>query len=218
MAVIIVHHRPANPQQPILGICSAEATGVGYRCGRKIREPPMRRGTSVNRRPKSRRSAGVLAARTAGIAALLAVAWAAVGAIVWAQSAQAPAPIMVTLAGQSMIRSDIRDDRTGGGARDPGTAEGDVVFTNLEAAVAEKGETIQEGRGFLTPPEALDALEHFRLQPAGAVRQPRVRSESDRHSEHAFARRTAARSFMPERETTWRMPRRRAICTRRRAR
>lgn len=39
--------------------------------------------------------------------------------------------------------------------------KGDVVFTNLEAAVAEKGETIREGRGFLTPPEALDALTTF---------------------------------------------------------
>src|SRR5205807_10092197 len=35
---------------------------------------------------------------------------------------------------------------------------GDVIFTNLESAVAEKGETVREGRGFLTPPEALDAL------------------------------------------------------------
>src|SRR5207253_5985194 len=33
-----------------------------------------------------------------------------------------------------------------------------LVFTDLEAAVAEKGQTIQEGRGFLAPPEALDAL------------------------------------------------------------
>ncbi len=33
-----------------------------------------------------------------------------------------------------------------------------MVFTNLESAVAEPGETTQEGRGFLTPPEALDAL------------------------------------------------------------
>jgi poly-gamma-glutamate synthesis protein (capsule biosynthesis protein) len=37
----------------------------------------------------------------------------------------------------------------------------DVIFTNLESAVAEKGETVQEGRGFLTPPEALDALKTF---------------------------------------------------------
>src|SRR5438094_2449720 len=39
-----------------------------------------------------------------------------------------------------------------------GLLNGDVIFTNLEAAVALPGETIQEGRGFLTPPEALDAL------------------------------------------------------------
>jgi poly-gamma-glutamate synthesis protein (capsule biosynthesis protein) len=39
-----------------------------------------------------------------------------------------------------------------------GLLKGDVVFTNLEAAVAEKGETVHEDRGFLTPPEALDAL------------------------------------------------------------
>src|SRR6202022_3543711 len=39
--------------------------------------------------------------------------------------------------------------------------KGDVVFTTLEAAVAEKGETVQEGRGFLTPPEAVDALKTF---------------------------------------------------------
>ena len=36
--------------------------------------------------------------------------------------------------------------------------KGDASFTNLESAVAEKGETTHEGRGFLTPPEALDAL------------------------------------------------------------
>ena len=36
-----------------------------------------------------------------------------------------------------------------------------MIFTNVEAAVAEKGETVHEGRGFLTPPEALDALKTF---------------------------------------------------------
>jgi len=36
-----------------------------------------------------------------------------------------------------------------------------VIFTNLEAAVAEKGQTVHEGRGFLTPPEAVDALKTF---------------------------------------------------------
>jgi hypothetical protein len=33
-----------------------------------------------------------------------------------------------------------------------------VVFKNLEAAVAEKGESVNQDRGFLAPPEALDAL------------------------------------------------------------
>jgi poly-gamma-glutamate capsule biosynthesis protein CapA/YwtB (metallophosphatase superfamily) len=42
-----------------------------------------------------------------------------------------------------------------------GLLKGDVVFTNLESTVAEKGETVHEGRGFLTPPEALDALTTF---------------------------------------------------------
>jgi poly-gamma-glutamate capsule biosynthesis protein CapA/YwtB (metallophosphatase superfamily) len=36
-----------------------------------------------------------------------------------------------------------------------------VIFTNLEGAIAEKGEEAREGRGFVTPPEALDALTTF---------------------------------------------------------
>jgi poly-gamma-glutamate synthesis protein (capsule biosynthesis protein) len=39
-----------------------------------------------------------------------------------------------------------------------GLLKGDVVFTNLEAAVALPGEATSEGRGFLTPPATLDAL------------------------------------------------------------
>jgi poly-gamma-glutamate synthesis protein (capsule biosynthesis protein) len=69
--------------------------------------------------------------------------------------------ITITLAGQSMIRSDLR-------ATSPATVpvilellKGDVVFTNLEATIAEEGQTVQEGRGFLTPPQALDALKVF---------------------------------------------------------
>ncbi|HXP84091.1 MAG TPA: CapA family protein [Bryobacteraceae bacterium] len=69
--------------------------------------------------------------------------------------------ITITLAGQSMIRSDIRATAPAAVPVIQGLLKGDVVFTNLEAAVAEKGETVQEGRGFLTPPEALDALETF---------------------------------------------------------
>jgi poly-gamma-glutamate synthesis protein (capsule biosynthesis protein) len=66
--------------------------------------------------------------------------------------------ITITLTGQSMIRSDIRATSPAAVPVIRGLLKGDVVFTNLEAAIAEKGETVHEGRGFLTPPEALDAL------------------------------------------------------------
>ena len=67
----------------------------------------------------------------------------------------------ITLTGQSMIRSDTRATAPGAVAAIQGLLKGDVVFTNLEAAVAEKGEIVHEGRGFLAPPEALDALTTF---------------------------------------------------------
>src|SRR5712671_2754442 len=70
-------------------------------------------------------------------------------------------PITITLAGQSMIRSDIRATAPAAVPVIQALLKGDVVFTNLESTVAEKGETIQEGRGFLTPPQALDALKTF---------------------------------------------------------
>jgi poly-gamma-glutamate capsule biosynthesis protein CapA/YwtB (metallophosphatase superfamily) len=60
-----------------------------------------------------------------------------------------------------MIRSDIRATSPATVPVIQGLLKGDVVFSNLEATVAEKGETVQEGRGFLTPPEALDALKSF---------------------------------------------------------
>ena len=60
-----------------------------------------------------------------------------------------------------MIRSDIRATAPAAVPVIQGLLKGDVVFTNFEAAVAEKGETVHEGRGFLTPPEALDALTTF---------------------------------------------------------
>jgi poly-gamma-glutamate capsule biosynthesis protein CapA/YwtB (metallophosphatase superfamily) len=78
-------------------------------------------------------------------------------------SAQRPqsAPITITLAGQSMIRSDIRATAPAAVPVIQGLLKGDVVFTNFEAAVAENGETVHEGRGFLAPPEALDSLTTF---------------------------------------------------------
>src|SRR5579859_5421300 len=93
-------------------------------------------------------------------AACLAVLFAIVCTMGFAQRPQ-PAPITITLAGQSMIRSDIRATAPAAVTVIQGLLKGDVVFTNCEAAVAEKGETVHEGRGFLTPPEALDALTTF---------------------------------------------------------
>ena len=75
--------------------------------------------------------------------------------------ASAQAPITITLTGQSMIRSDIRETAPAAVPVIQGLLKGDVVLTNFEAAVAEKGETVHEGRGFLAPPEALDALRTF---------------------------------------------------------
>ena len=90
----------------------------------------------------------------------VAVLFAAVCAIGSAVRAQSNA-IAITLTGQSMIRSDIRATAPAAVPVIQGLLKGDVIFSNLESAVAEKGETIQEGRGFLTPPEALDALKTF---------------------------------------------------------
>ncbi len=78
-------------------------------------------------------------------------------------AAQAPgtAAITVTLTGQSMIRSDLRQTAPAVVPVIQGLLKGDAVFTNFEAAVAQPGQTVQEGRGFLAPPEALDALRTF---------------------------------------------------------
>ena len=66
--------------------------------------------------------------------------------------------ITIVLTGQSMLRSDLRATKPSAVPTIAAMLKGDVVFTNLEAAIAEPGETTREGRGFLTPPEALDAL------------------------------------------------------------
>jgi poly-gamma-glutamate capsule biosynthesis protein CapA/YwtB (metallophosphatase superfamily) len=99
---------------------------------------------------------GQFLARSARLAVLLAI----VCAMGSAQRPQ-PAPITITLAGQSMIRSDIRATTPAAVPVIQGLLKGDVAFTNFEATVAEPGQTVHEGRGFLTPPEALDALTAF---------------------------------------------------------
>src|SRR5215510_5550073 len=90
------------------------------------------------------------------IGALLATAF----SIAIGVAAQSPStPLTIVLTGQSMLRSDMRITKPAAMAPIKDLLSGgDVIFTNLEAAVALPGETIQEGRGFLTPPDALDAL------------------------------------------------------------
>jgi poly-gamma-glutamate capsule biosynthesis protein CapA/YwtB (metallophosphatase superfamily) len=82
---------------------------------------------------------------------------AAVAAAAAALSAQST-PLTIVLTGQSMLRSDLRASQPSAMPVIKGMLAGDVVFTNLEAAVAMPGETIREGRGFLTAPAAFDAL------------------------------------------------------------
>src|ERR1700751_610770 len=98
--------------------------------------------------------------RFLAVAACLAALLAVVYMIAAAQTPN-PTGITITLAGQSMIRSDIRQTAPAAVPVIQGLLKGDVVFPNFEAAVAEKGETVHEGRGFLAPPEALDALRAF---------------------------------------------------------
>ena len=79
----------------------------------------------------------------------------AIGVAAWPQSST----LSITLTGQSMIRSDIRVHTPTAVATISPLLKGDVIFTNFEATVAEKGESVTQGRGFLSPPEALDALQ-----------------------------------------------------------
>jgi len=72
--------------------------------------------------------------------------------------AGAPQTLTITLTGQSMVRSDLRSTAPQAVPAIAGLLKGDVIFTNLEAAVALPGQSATEGRGFLTPPETLDAL------------------------------------------------------------
>ena len=78
----------------------------------------------------------------------------ATGVAVWPQSST----LSITLTGQSMIRSDIRVHTPTAVATISPLLKGDVIFTNFEATVIEKEQSTHDGR-FLSPPEALDALQ-----------------------------------------------------------
>src|SRR5207244_9772719 len=87
---------------------------------------------------------------------LLAICTVIVFAIVSALWAQTPT-FSITLTGQLMIRSDARVHTPDLVSRTAALLKGDVIFTNFEATVIEKGQSTRDGR-FLSPPEALDAL------------------------------------------------------------
>jgi poly-gamma-glutamate capsule biosynthesis protein CapA/YwtB (metallophosphatase superfamily) len=80
------------------------------------------------------------------------------GGSLWAQSAR----FSITLTGQSMIRSDVRAHAPSAVPAIKSLLPGDVIFTNFESTVFDekKGQSRQEGR-FLSPPEALAALQSF---------------------------------------------------------
>jgi poly-gamma-glutamate capsule biosynthesis protein CapA/YwtB (metallophosphatase superfamily) len=68
----------------------------------------------------------------------------------------------ITLTGQSMIRSDVRAHASAEVPVIQSLLAGDVRFTNFETTIVDekKGQSHLNGR-FLSPPEALDALESF---------------------------------------------------------
>jgi poly-gamma-glutamate synthesis protein (capsule biosynthesis protein) len=92
---------------------------------------------------------------TARMAALTAMALSAViGPSAFAQEQST----LITLTGQSMIRSDIRATAPNAVSSIQSMIQGDVKFTNLEGTIAHEGDAVSEGRGFLVPPAALDCL------------------------------------------------------------
>jgi len=79
--------------------------------------------------------------------------------LAWSQSPR----LTIALTGQSMIRSDIRVSASSALPAIASLLRGaDVAFTNFEGTVAEPGQPNEDsplqGRGFLAPPEALEAL------------------------------------------------------------
>ena len=79
----------------------------------------------------------------------------------YGSASRAQQDLTVVLVGQSMIRSDLRATAPDILAAIRPLLSGDVVFTNLEAAIALPGQTAQEGRGFLAPAESLDTLQRL---------------------------------------------------------
>lgn len=137
----------------------------------------------------------------------LVLASAALSALTMVISAQSTSWTIV-LTGQSMLRSDLRATKPATIPALKALLAGDVIFTNLEAAIAQPGQTIQEGRGFLAPPEALDVLtgvgvnllalagnHAFDLREIGI--ENTIREADRRHIVHAGTGRTLADAAAP---------------------
>jgi poly-gamma-glutamate capsule biosynthesis protein CapA/YwtB (metallophosphatase superfamily) len=133
----------------------------------------------------------------------LAAAFMGIDIPAWSQ-----ASVTITLTGQSMIRSDLRATAPLAVPRIRALLKGDAIFTNLEGTVAEAGQSVREGRGFLTPPESLDALHAlgfnllslsdnhaFDLKDTGI--ENTLRETDRRHLVHAGTGRTLAEAAAP---------------------
>jgi poly-gamma-glutamate capsule biosynthesis protein CapA/YwtB (metallophosphatase superfamily) len=92
--------------------------------------------------------------RAATILSIGITAWCMTGPHAFAQDKT----LSITLAGQSMIRSDIRATAPEAVPAIRALLQGDVKFTNFEGTVFEEGQSVAQGRGFLAPAAALDAL------------------------------------------------------------
>jgi len=114
----------------------------------------------------------------------------------------------ITLAGQSMIRSDIRETASNAVATIQSLLKGQVIFTNLEGTIAEQGQSVNDGRGFLAPPGSLDTLKTFGfnllalsdnhafdMNVAGI--QNTIRETDSRHIIHAGTGNTLAEAAAP---------------------
>src|SRR5215469_10170497 len=125
---------------------------------RRLRGWPTNRGTPDSLSPLLRLQLSS-SHRRPGVLRLIRLSSATVALCVLGAGAAAQSQLTVILTGQSMIRSDLRATAPAAVMRMRALLKGDVVFTNLEAAVAEQGESVLQCRGFLGPPEALDALQ-----------------------------------------------------------
>jgi poly-gamma-glutamate capsule biosynthesis protein CapA/YwtB (metallophosphatase superfamily) len=96
--------------------------------------------------------------KTIRAARLLALAGLMAASALGSPAAAQDQSMLITLTGQSMIRSDLRVTAPDAVPRIRSMIQGDVNFTNLEGTIAHEGQAVKQGRGFLVPPPALDCL------------------------------------------------------------